>query len=104
MSTDHLDLSANNATNQLYASSQESDGLQVDIYSVTDWDSVVLDTPLHEKKIKERIATSPNRIHHASDALRLAAIYKLGGMFGSRIFQAIFIYLHLSPKLMVHEK
>ena len=103
MSNDHLDLSANNATNQLYASSQESDGLQVDIYSVTDWESVVLGTPLYEKKIKERIATSPNRIHHASDALRLAAIYKLGGMFGSRIFQAIFIYLHLSPKLMVQE-
>ena len=57
MSTDHLDLSANNATNQLYASSQESDGLQVDIYSVTDWDSVVLETPLHEKKIKERSFT-----------------------------------------------
>ena len=86
MNTDHLDLSANNATNQLYSISQELDGLQVDIYSVTDWESVVLDTPLHQKKIKERIATSPYRIHHASDALRLAAIYKLGGMFGCVFF------------------
>lgn len=38
-------------------------------------------TPLDVDHIKRKILASPKRIHHVSDALRLAILYKIGGWY-----------------------
>ena len=80
MNSYKIDLTVNNATKQLYSLRTVLQNLE--FYSVADWNSVVENTPLSVEKsnVKEKILSSENRIHHSSDALRLAAIYKLGGI------------------------
>ena len=80
MNSDKIDLTVNNATKQLYSLKTVLQNFE--FYSVADWNSVVENTPLSVEKsnTKEKILSSEHRIHHASDALRLAAIYKLGGI------------------------
>ena len=76
MNSTELNLEANNATFQLY---QLKDSLNLNFYSISNWDAVVKDTPLEDENIKYRILSSSNRINHVSDAFRLAVIYKIGG-------------------------
>ena len=76
MNSTKLNLNANNATFQLY---QLKDSLNLNFYSIVDWDIVVKDTPLEENDIKHRVLSSSKRINHVADAFRLAVIYKIGG-------------------------
>ena len=76
MNSTELNLEANNATFELY---QLKDSLNLNFYSISNWDAVVKDTPLEDENIKYRILSSSNRINHVSDAFRLAVIYKIGG-------------------------
>ena len=78
MNSTKLNLNANNATFQLY---QLKDSLNLNFYSIVDWDIVVQGTPLEENDIKHRVLSSSKRINHVADAFRLAVIYKIGGMF-----------------------
>ena len=78
MNSTKFNLNANNATFQLY---QLKDSLNLNFYSIVDWDIVVKDTPLEENDIKHRVLSSSKRINHVADAFRLAVIYKIGGMF-----------------------
>ena len=78
MNSTKLNLNANNATFQLY---QLKDSLNLNFYSISNWDSVVKDTPLEDDNIRYRVLSSSKRINHVADAFRLAVIYKIGGMF-----------------------
>ena len=78
MNSTRLNLDANNATFQLY---QLKDSLNLNFYSVSNWDIVVKNTPLEDDNTKYRVLSSSKRINHVSDAFRLAVIYKIGGMF-----------------------
>ena len=72
-----LNLEANNATFQLY---QLKEALNLNFYSISNWDLVVKDTPLEDDDIKQKVLSSSKRINHVADAFRLAVIYKIGGM------------------------
>ena len=78
MNSTKLNLNANNATIQLY---QLKNSLNLNFYSVSNWDSVVKDTPLDDDDIRYRVLSSSKRINHVADAFRLVVIYKIGGMF-----------------------
>ena len=82
MNSTKLNLNANNATFQLY---QLKDSLNLNFYSIVDWDIVVKDTPLEENDIKHRVLSSSKRINHVADAFRLAVIYKIGGTYVTKI-------------------
>ena len=77
MNSTVLNLEANNATFQLY---QLKEALNLNFYSISNWDLVVKDTPLDDDDIKRKVLSSSKRINHVADAFRLAVIYKIGGM------------------------
>ena len=77
MNSTVLNLEANNATFQLY---QLKEALNLNFYSISNWDLVVKDTPLEDDDIKKKVLSSSKRINHVADAFRLAVIYKIGGM------------------------
>ena len=64
MNSTKLNLNANNATFQLY---QLKDSLNLNFYSVSDWDILVKDTPLEDNDIKQRVLSSSKRINHVAD-------------------------------------
>jgi len=53
----------------------------VTFLSGKDWFKVLRDTPLDREDVRARLDSSPKRIAHLSDALRLALVYKLGGWY-----------------------
>ena len=77
MNSTKLNLNANNATFQLY---QLKETLNLNFYSISNWNIVVKGTPLEDNDIKHRVLLSSKRINHVADAFRLAVIYKIGGM------------------------
>ena len=77
MNSTNLNLDANNATFQLY---QLKTALNLNFYSISNWNKVVKDTPLEDDDIKQKVLSSSKRINHVADAFRLAVIYKIGGM------------------------
>lgn len=78
MVADHLDLSANNATRQLYQEFANSGKLHFRTVNV---DDVFEGTALQEVQESGRLANSPHPIVHLSDALRLVLIEKYGGWY-----------------------
>eukprot|EP00094_Tigriopus_californicus_P007157 TCALIF_06890-PA protein Name:"Similar to uvssa UV-stimulated scaffold protein A (Danio rerio)" AED:0.18 eAED:0.18 QI:313/0.75/0.2/1/1/1/5/0/946 len=78
MVADHLDLSANNATRQLYQGLGNSGKLHFRKVNV---ETIFQDTPLQEVFESGRLAASPHPIVHLSDALRLVLIEKFGGWY-----------------------
>ena len=75
LNSTHLDIKGSNATSQLYQSREE---LRLRFYSAMNLDDSLKGTPLDNKRVLRKIRQSKNWIHHISDSIRLASIYKLG--------------------------
>lgn len=78
LNSTHLNFGANNATFQIWQNRQK---LGVEFFSVENVQEVLQNTPLEGDKVKDKLQKSKTRIHHLSDVLRLASIYKLGGWY-----------------------
>ena len=75
LNSDWLNVEANNATHQLFKAKED---LGIDFYSVFDFDGTLHGTPLDDGALKAQIKASKTKTHHMSDAIRLAALYKIG--------------------------
>jgi len=93
LNSTQLDVHANNATSQLYKARNE---LNINFYSASNFDEILVNTPLDDKFLKRKIRhLSKTPIHHVSDALRLVAIYRLGGWYfdiDTVIFKSLDVY------------